>query len=185
VIEKSTGQVLLTSNRASFTEQDHQVTTVTDVVKKPDSLEATLLLSGTSEEAKLILRFTKPEIVQMTLTYEGHDCESIYQGFEDPGDHYYGAWEYPFGGSVDNRGAYQEFAVYLPAGRWMNYNDRKAVYDGGVSLTVGATQGTIPLYVREGAIITRGDILKGNNNRGRELGTEVADRGISRPEGWE
>ncbi len=54
--------------------------------------------------------------------------------------------------------------VYLPAGRWLNYNDRKTVYDGGKAVTVAAPLGTLPLFVREGAIIPRGDIVKLNNN---------------------
>jgi alpha-D-xyloside xylohydrolase len=54
--------------------------------------------------------------------------------------------------------------VYLPAGRWMDYNDRKTVYTGPATITAAANLGMIPLYVREGAIIARGDILKGNNN---------------------
>ena len=54
--------------------------------------------------------------------------------------------------------------VYLPAGRWMNYNDRATVYGGGTSITADAPLGTLPLFVREGGIIARGDILKSNNN---------------------
>ena len=54
--------------------------------------------------------------------------------------------------------------VYLPAGRWMNYNDRATVYAGGATTTVDAPLGTLPLFVREGGIVARGDILKSNNN---------------------
>ncbi|MGA8232779.1 MAG: TIM-barrel domain-containing protein, partial [Candidatus Acidiferrales bacterium] len=127
LIEKSTGQTLLSLNRAAFTEQDHRVSSVTGVVKKADSVEATLLLSGASETAKLTLTFTNPEIIQVTLGYDGGDCESISQGFEDRGDHYYGVWEYPFGGSVDDRGAYEEFggARNLPD---VNYSNARAPF---------------------------------------------------------
>jgi hypothetical protein len=54
--------------------------------------------------------------------------------------------------------------VYLPAGRWLNYNDRATVYAGGASVSVDAPLGTLPLFVRGGGIIARGDILKSNNN---------------------
>jgi hypothetical protein len=54
--------------------------------------------------------------------------------------------------------------VTLPAGRWINYNDKRTVYDGAKNVTVPAPLGTIPLFVREGAIIPRGDIVKLNNN---------------------
>ncbi len=57
-----------------------------------------------------------------------------------------------------------ERKVYLPAGRWMSYNDNHAVYDGKVTITAGSPLGTIPLFVREGAIIPRGDIVQLNNN---------------------
>ncbi|MFZ0233553.1 MAG: TIM-barrel domain-containing protein [Candidatus Acidiferrales bacterium] len=127
MIEKSTGDVLLSSKRTSFTEQDHRVASVTDVVKKPDSLEATLLLAGASEKARLQITFTKPEIARVTLSYEGGNCESIYQEFDDHGDHYYGVWEYPFGGNIDNRGAYEDFdgSRQLPD---VNYSNARAPF---------------------------------------------------------
>jgi alpha-glucosidase len=48
--------------------------------------------------------------------------------------------------------------VYLPAGRWMNYNDKMTAYEGGNTVRVAAPLGTIPVFVRQGAIIPRGDI---------------------------
>ena len=55
-------------------------------------------------------------------------------------------------------------SVYLPAGNWIDYNDKATTYVGGKSVTASAPLATIPLFVREGAIISRGDILKSNNN---------------------
>jgi len=55
-------------------------------------------------------------------------------------------------------------SVYLPAGRWMNYNDKATLYEGPATVSAMAPLGTIPLFVREGAIIPRGDILKANND---------------------
>jgi alpha-D-xyloside xylohydrolase len=54
--------------------------------------------------------------------------------------------------------------VYLPAGRWLNYNDKSSAYEGKKTVTVAAPLGTIPVLVREGAIVPRGDIVKLNNN---------------------
>lgn len=57
--------------------------------------------------------------------------------------------------------------VYLPAlaggGKWLDYNDRKTVHAGGQAITAAAAIDVIPMFVREGAIIPRGDIVKGNN----------------------
>jgi alpha-D-xyloside xylohydrolase len=55
-------------------------------------------------------------------------------------------------------------SVGLPAGKWLDYNDRKTVYEGGKSARVAAALGTIPVFVREGGIVPRGDIVKLNNN---------------------
>jgi alpha-glucosidase (family GH31 glycosyl hydrolase) len=55
-------------------------------------------------------------------------------------------------------------SVYLPAGRWLDYNDRRTVHTGGTSVIAAAPLDTIPVFVREGAIVPRGDLLKGNNN---------------------
>ena len=55
-------------------------------------------------------------------------------------------------------------SVELPAGKWLDYNERKTVYEGGKSTTVAASLGAIPVFVREGAIVPRGDIVKLNNN---------------------
>lgn len=54
--------------------------------------------------------------------------------------------------------------VYLPEGRWLNYNDRSTVEQGGRTVTEPAPLGTVPRFVREGAIIPRGDILEANQS---------------------
>ncbi len=55
-------------------------------------------------------------------------------------------------------------SVYLPAGKWLDYNNRSTVYTGTATITASAPIDVIPLFVREGAVITRGDILRSNNN---------------------
>jgi len=57
--------------------------------------------------------------------------------------------------------------VYFPQGRdgarWLDYHDRKTVQTGGRSVDADAPLERIPVFVREGAVIPRGDIFKGNN----------------------
>lgn len=55
-------------------------------------------------------------------------------------------------------------SVYLPAGNWINYNTRFGTCAGPTNFIVAAPLDTIPLFVNEGAIIPRGDILRANNN---------------------
>ena len=54
-------------------------------------------------------------------------------------------------------------SVYLPTDNWLDYNTKSNLYVGPVNLTVAAPIQTIPLFVNQGAIIPRGDILRGNN----------------------
>ncbi len=54
-------------------------------------------------------------------------------------------------------------SVYLPAGEWIDYNDRTR-HTGPATITASAPIDAIPRYVRAGAIVPRGDILKSNNN---------------------
>jgi alpha-glucosidase (family GH31 glycosyl hydrolase) len=75
--------------------------------------------------------------------------------------------EYMFGGQilvapVISAGASTR-DVYLPAGAWLNYNDRATVYTGPATITAPAPEDTIPLFVNQGAIIPRGDVFQGNN----------------------
>jgi alpha-glucosidase (family GH31 glycosyl hydrolase) len=55
-------------------------------------------------------------------------------------------------------------SVYLPAGTWIDYNDKKTIHTGPVTITASAPTDVIPRYVKAGAIIPRGDILQSNNN---------------------
>ena len=81
----------------------------------------------------------------------------------------YDTWnQYMFGGEimvapVTTAGGTSR-SVYLPAGNWIDYNDKTTIHAGGASVTASAPLATIPLFVKEGAIIPRGDILQSNNN---------------------
>lgn len=61
-----------------------------------------------------------------------------------------------------SREGVREREVYLPEGRWLEYNDRRTVEEGGRSVVADAPLGTVPRFVREGAIVPRGDILRAN-----------------------
>jgi alpha-glucosidase (family GH31 glycosyl hydrolase) len=55
--------------------------------------------------------------------------------------------------------------VYLPTGEWIDYNDRQSrINSTGQTVNVDAPIDEVPSFVRAGAIIPKGDIVKGNNN---------------------
>jgi alpha-D-xyloside xylohydrolase len=91
------------------------------------------------------------------LLFDYPDDESLYEKWD----------EYLFGPSILVAPVLEEGArrrsVYLPRGRWLDYNDRKTAYEGGRTVEVPAPLDVIPLFVREGAIVPRGDILRGND----------------------
>jgi alpha-glucosidase (family GH31 glycosyl hydrolase) len=62
----------------------------------------------------------------------------------------------------------RERAVYLPAGWWLDYHDRTTLHAGRRTVHAAAPLSHIPLFVREGAIIARGDVLKANNTWTRD-----------------
>jgi alpha-glucosidase (family GH31 glycosyl hydrolase) len=58
----------------------------------------------------------------------------------------------------------QARGVYLPPGAWLDYNGRRQAARGPQTVVAAAPLDTIPVFVREGGIVPRGDILQGNNN---------------------
>jgi alpha-glucosidase (family GH31 glycosyl hydrolase) len=57
--------------------------------------------------------------------------------------------------------------LFLPAGGWLDYNERRQATRAGPDgqmVVAAAPLDTIPVFVREGAIVPRGDILRGNND---------------------
>ena len=55
-------------------------------------------------------------------------------------------------------------SVYLPEGNWLDYNNKSTIYPGPKTITADAPLATIPLFIKEGAIIPKGDIVKANNS---------------------
>ncbi len=85
----------------------------------------------------------------------------VYDFQNDPGV-YDESFTYLFGrdllvANVIEKGA-QTKEVYLPAGcKWYDWNDNFACYEGGQTIQVPVTLETIPMFVREGAVIPMAD----------------------------
>ena len=96
--------------------------------------------------------------VMRQLLFDHPDDESLYETWD----------EYMFGPSILVAPVLKDGArsrpVYLPKGRWVDYNDRKTVHDGGRTIDAPAPLAQIPLFVKEGAIVPRGEIVRSNNS---------------------
>jgi len=59
-------------------------------------------------------------------------------------------------------------SVYVPVAPapdnrpWLNYNDKTTVYAPGQTVTIAANMSTVPVLLRAGEIVVRGDILQAN-----------------------
>ena len=91
VVEKSTGEALLSESGGSwFTESKYSVRNAGNVVRADDSLQMTLHLEGTSTPAQASFRFSKPEVLEVTLTFNSGIPTQISEEFNDQGEHCYG-----------------------------------------------------------------------------------------------
>jgi alpha-glucosidase (family GH31 glycosyl hydrolase) len=54
-------------------------------------------------------------------------------------------------------------AIYLPKGKWYNYNDYALEYNGPTTLTENVPLNTIPVFVKENSIFITGQIFQGNS----------------------
>ncbi|MDO4345166.1 MAG: glycoside hydrolase family 31 protein [Eubacteriales bacterium] len=90
--------------------------------------------------------------IMRALVYEFQNDPKVYDE----------SFEYMFGrdlliANVIEKGAATK-KVYLPAGcKWYDWNDNFACYEGGQTIEVPVTMETIPMFVREGAIIPMAD----------------------------
>jgi alpha-D-xyloside xylohydrolase len=110
VIEKSTGDLLISSTGGTlFSENRYSVTSASDITRANGILQARLHLDGTSVPAQVRFRFTTPDVLQVRLSFNFGVPAQISEEFNDRGEHYYGIWEMPFGGNIDNRGADHDF----------------------------------------------------------------------------
>src|SRR5437588_2890336 len=90
-------------------------------------LDADLVLSGTSHTAHVKFTFTTPQVLHVHLTFNNGTPTQVTEQFNDQQEHYYGIWEYPFNGKLDNRGNDQDF---LSVGEKtdLNYSDGRAPF---------------------------------------------------------
>jgi alpha-D-xyloside xylohydrolase len=114
-----------------------------------------------------LIPYTRSYLYQSTLTGMPVMRALVFSYPDDP--NVTDMWdEYLYGNEllvapVLTAGATQR-AIYLPAGRWLDYSERHTIYKGNQTITINATLAQIPLFVGEGAIMPRGDIVKDNNN---------------------
>ena len=120
IIERSSGKVLLSqsSTGVTFGPELYPASEAANINKTSNSLQMELLLqlagresmpAGTPAKAQVSFSFLQPELLQVSITYKGASPDEISEEFNDQGEHYYGIWEHPFGGSLDNRGADRDF----------------------------------------------------------------------------
>ena len=107
VIEKRTGQLLLRLAQTTFhVGTARSASTAVIGRKSATTLEATLAIPGSSDNARVRWTFVSPAVLQVQLSYD--KATSITEAFLDQGEHNYGLWEYSYygtGGALDNRGA--------------------------------------------------------------------------------
>jgi alpha-D-xyloside xylohydrolase len=120
VVERSSGKLLLSqsSTGVTFGPELYPASEAANVSKTTNSLQAELVLQlagresmpqGTPASVQVSFSFVKPEVLQVSITHKGASPSEISEEFNDQGEHYYGIWEHPFGGSLDNRGADRDF----------------------------------------------------------------------------
>jgi alpha-D-xyloside xylohydrolase len=127
VLERSTGDVLVSQSHTSFSRSRYCVTDAADITRTSDTMRATLSLAGTADKAQVTLAFASPEVVQVLLTFNDRASAEIYEEFKDQGEHVYGIFEYPFGGNIDNRGVDRDF-LGLRHQRDVNYSSARAPF---------------------------------------------------------
>lgn len=109
VIEKRTGNVLVSQSQTRFTAGSQVIATEATVIRRTSrTLDARLSLGGSANTAQVRFTLTSPEVLQVSLTYDDGTPNAIREQFVDQGERYYGLWEYSYngtGGALDNRGA--------------------------------------------------------------------------------
>ena len=100
--------MLVSENAVTFTigGTPYQAASASGITTTATTLSARV--TGSTETAHVQFSFTSPQVLQIQLSANGTGPDSIQEQFIDQGEHYYGIWEYPFTGNIDNRGANQD-----------------------------------------------------------------------------
>jgi len=180
IIEKSSGQALIRQHTTTF-ELDgniHSVESAYNIKATASTLKADLILAGTPATGHIKISLESPEIVKVLLTCDDSKAKNIREEFVDQGEHYYGIWERPQGGNIDNRGADEDLIgfkgepddnarapFYITSGKYGIYVDTVAFGHYSIAKN-GATsfefnEGQLGYYVLYGP--TYGDILNKYN----------------------
>jgi alpha-D-xyloside xylohydrolase len=128
VLEAATGKVILAHSALAFGQKRLAAVSASAVTKTANTMRARLQLAGSSDGAEISFTFTRPEVVQVVVSSGGGEGREVLQEFLDQGEHYYGIWEYPFGGSIDNRGADRDFLGFEGLATVVNANARAPFY---------------------------------------------------------
>ncbi len=128
VTEVPSGRLILAHSGLAFTGRRLRVVSASAVTKTATSMRAKLQLAGSNDGAEISFTFTRPEVIQVVVNYGGGDAGQVFQEFLDHGEHYYGIWEYPFGGNIDNRGADRDFLGFEGLATVINANARVPFY---------------------------------------------------------
>jgi len=109
ITEKATSEILISQNQTTFKLPGGTCTAVSayNITKSSSSIGADLLLRLNGEAGVGHVEFSlqSPDLIQVVLTCRDETPSNIGEEFVDQGEHYYGIWEYPLGGNIDNRGA--------------------------------------------------------------------------------
>jgi hypothetical protein len=136
VLEKATGEVLVSQDSTVLTigAELYPISDAGNLVRSPDGVHGDLrlqlagrdaLASGVPDRAEVAFRFLNPQVLQVEISYS--PANGISEEFNDQGEHYYGIWEYPFGGNIDKRGADQDFRG-LGNERYVHHSSARAPF---------------------------------------------------------
>jgi len=114
ITEISTGQAILYQMETKFDlgGSDYIAESAYNITTTETTMDADIVLAGTSETAHVTFSLENPEVIQVLLTSNGAAPSNIKEEFLDQGEHYYGIWEMPQGGSIDNRGADRDLSGF-------------------------------------------------------------------------
>ena len=84
--------------------KEYIINSIESIKSSKNSLIARSVLKQNSKEIMIQYSFLYPDLLSIEINND-KSVNSIKEEFIDQGEHYYGIWEYPRGGNIDNRGA--------------------------------------------------------------------------------
>src|SRR5437016_5168983 len=97
VFEKSTGAILVTESQTTFTVGTGNAATAASIVgQTASSIDATLVLAGTSDTAHVQWSIVNNDVIKVQLTYNNGVPTNIKEQFVDTGERNYGIWEFSY-----------------------------------------------------------------------------------------